>query len=283
MKNIKFRKTINPILYTMAILTLSACGSSGKLIKKKIAEEFTAQPLQSEEILTREDITHLPVPVQKYLIYTGAVGKVKPQNARIEFDAEMFQKPGASAMKAHSCQYNFFGNYTRIFFMKAGKMGIPFRARHIYSNQQATFIVRVAGLFNVVNIKGEDLTRAETVTVLNDMCVFVPGSFTDKRLSWKEIDSLTAEVTLTNGPYKVSARLLFNEKGELINFISDDRSAIQDDGTLKTYRWSTPVKDYIELDGRRIPSYGETIWHYPDGDFTYGRFSLKSIKYNVSQ
>jgi hypothetical protein len=88
---------------------------------------------------------------------------------------------------------------------------------------------------------------------------------------------------LTNGAFKVSAWLFFNDKGELINFVSDDRSALQDNGTLKTYRWSTPVNDYKEFEGRRIPTYGETTWHYPDGDFTYGRFRLKSIKYNVSQ
>jgi hypothetical protein len=88
---------------------------------------------------------------------------------------------------------------------------------------------------------------------------------------------------LTNGAFKVSAKLLFNEKGELINFVSDDRSALQDDGTLKIYRWTTPVNDYKEFEGRRIPTYGEATWHYPDGDFTYGIFRLKDIKYNVNQ
>jgi hypothetical protein len=254
-----------------------------KTTKTRIEQEFLNQPLQPEEILNKEDIKDLPMPVQKYLIYSGAVGKAKPQNVRIESEAEMFRKPGDTAMKSYSLQYNFFNNYSRIFLMKASKVGIPFRVKHIYSNQQATFVVRVAGLFNAVDIKGDELTKAETVTILNDMCVFAPGSLADKRFSWKVIDSLTTEVTLTNGAFKVSARLFFNDKGELINFFSDDRSALQDDGTLKRFRWSTPVSDYKELDGRRIPNYGETIWHYPDGDFTYGKFRLKSIMYNISQ
>jgi hypothetical protein len=266
----------------MASTKISSGISLAKSTMARIKQEFVNQPLQPSEVLTGEDIRSLPLPVQKYLIYSGTVGKAKPQNVRIEFEAEMFRKPGASAMRSHSCQYNFFRDYTRIFLMKASKTGIPIRARHIYSNQQATFVVRLAGLFNVVNIKGDELTKAETVTILNDMCIFVPGSLTDKRLSWKEIDSLTTEVTLTNGAFIVSARLYFNEKGELTDFVSDDRSALQDDGTLKTFRWSTPVSDYKENDGRRIPGYGETIWHYPEGNFTYGKFSLKSINYNVS-
>ena len=254
-----------------------------KTTRARIEQEFANQPLRPEEILTQEEILSLPLPVQKYLIYTGVVGKAKPQNVRIKFEAEMFRKRGGAAMKSHSCQYNFFRDYSRIFLMKANMLGIPFRAQHIYSNRQATFIVRVAGLFKVVDVGGEELTKTETVTILNDMCVFAPGSLTDKRFSWKEVDSLTAEVTLTNGAFNVSARLLFNEKGELVNFVSDDRSALQDDGTLKIFRWTTPVNDYKEFEGRRIPTYGEAIWHYPDGDFTYGKFRLKNIKYNVSQ
>ena len=30
-------------------------------------------------------------------------------------------------------------------------------------------------------------------------------------------------------------------------------------------------------------TYGETIWHYPDGEFIYGKFKLKEIKYNVNE
>lgn len=184
-------------------------------------------------------------------------------------------------MIANSEQYNFLGNYARLFLMKARMLLIPFQAFHTYRDQEATFKVRVANLFNVVDVNGEELTTAETVTLLNDMCVFLPGNLCDKKLSWKEIDSLSCEVTLENGKYKVSAILYFNEKGELVNFVSDDRSALQEDGTLRRARWSTPISDYKELDGRRIPTYGETIWNYPEGDFTYGTFRLKNIKYNV--
>ena len=114
-----------------------------------------------------------------------------------------------------------------------------------------------------------------------NLCIFVPGRLIDRRLSWKGIDSLSAGVTMENGRYKVSAVLSFNERGELVNFVSEDRYALQDDGTLRKAKWSTPVRDYREIDGRRIPTYGETIWHYPEGDFTYGVFTLKEITYNV--
>jgi hypothetical protein len=263
--------------------TLTSCSTSKKVFLEKKSQEFASQPLNKESVVIEPEINHLPVCVQKYLAYTGAIGKSKPQNVRIEFDAEMYRKPGDKPMKSYSIQYNFYGNYSRLFLMKASKTGIPFRALHLYINEQASFQVKVAELFKVVDVTGEELTKAETVTLLNDMCIFAPGSLIDKRLSWKEIDSLSCEVTLINGKYRVSASLFFNEVGELINFVSDDRFALQDDGTMKLFRWSTPVGEYKEIDGRKIPTYGETIWNYPEGDFTYGVFTLKSIKYNVAQ
>lgn len=266
----------------MAMATITSCKTSKQIFQQKVSDEFSFQPLRNESILSKEETTHLPACVQKYLVYTGAIGKSIPQNIYIEFDANMYRKPGEKPMKSKSTQYNFYGAYSRLFLMKASKMAIPFRALHIYKNEKATFQVKVAELFKVVDVKGEELTRAETVTVLNDMCIFAPGSLADKRLSWEEIDSLSAKVTLTNGNHSVSAVLYFNASGELVDFMSDDRSALQDDGTLKLVRWTTPISSYKEFDGRKIPTEGKIIWHYEEGAFTYGEFTLKNIKYNVS-
>ena len=176
--------------------TITSCTSSKKVFQLKKTEEFASQPVRGESVLSKQEAAHLPACVQKYLDYTGAVGKSKPQNVCIEFDAGMYRKPGDKPMKSYSIQYNFYGNYSRLFLMKASKMGIPFRAMHIYKNEQAIFQVKVAELFKVVDISGEELTKAETVTLLNDMCIFAPGSLTDSRLTWTELDALSAKVTL---------------------------------------------------------------------------------------
>jgi hypothetical protein len=207
----------NILILTITMTTLTACNSSTKVFQLRKSEEFARQPIKVESLISKEETAHLPACVQKYLDFTGAIGKSKPQNMCIEFDAEMYRKPGDKPMKSYSIQYNFYENYSRLFLMKASKMGIPFRALHLYINGQASFQVKVAELFKVVNVNGEELTTAETVTLLNDMCIFAPGSLIDKRLTWDEIDSLSTKVTLTNGKYVVSAILYFNESGELIN------------------------------------------------------------------
>ena len=95
-----------------------------------------------------------------------------------------------------------------------------------------------------------------------------------------EINDLITKVVFTNRGHQISAILYFNETGQLINFVSDDRYDISD---TKRYRFSTPVMDYKSIDGRNVVAYGQAVWHYPEGEFVYGKFYLKNIEYNVRE
>jgi hypothetical protein len=54
--------------------------------------------------------------------------------------------------------------------------------------------------------------------------------------------------------------------------------------TYLAYPWSTPIKNYIDIKGRKVPSYGEANWHIPyEGEFCYAKFDLKEIEYNCTE
>ena len=82
----------------------------------------------------------------------------------------------------------------------------------------------------------------------------------------------------TNRGTTVSAILYFNGQGQLVNFESDDR---YDVNVMKKYKFTTPVKDYKTINGYKMAGYGEAVWHYPEGEFSYGRYHLKDIRYNI--
>ncbi len=164
--------------------------------------------------------------------------------------------------------------------MKMPMMGVPLDGLHVYKNECATMNIRIANLFQVVDARGEKMDQGETVTVFNDLCLMAPAALIDADIQWQTIDSHTVKATYTNGRNTISAKLYFNEAGELINFISTDRFLSSDGKTYLNYPWSTPVKNYTEFNGRKVPSYGEAIWHMPGGDYIYGKFNLKSVEYN---
>ncbi len=247
-----------------------------------LAAEFAAQPLSEPALVTDSDLAHLPEAVRRYVELSGAVGRPRTVNLRAEFDALMWRAADKRPMRATSVQYNFFGSPARLFFMRASMFGLPVHACHIYSGEEATFTVRAASLVTMVDHAGPELSDAETVTLLNDMVVLAPESLIDPRLSWAWRDDLTSTVCLTNGSRKVSATVSFSANGELVDFVSDDRPASQDDGSLRAARWSTPLSDYRELDGRHVATVGDAIYHYPEGDLTYGRFTVRSVARNLA-
>jgi hypothetical protein len=246
-----------------------------------VEAEFAAQPPKPSPPLIEEDLATLPIPVQRYIRASGAVGRPRPRNLRIAFDAVMRRKPGDPGMAATSVQYNFFDQPARLFFMTARMYGLPVQALHVYRLEAATFQVRVASLVNMVDQHGPEISRAETVTVLNDLCVFAPGALVDPRLGWHAIDDRSAGVTFANGPHRVSATLFFDERDDLVDFWSDGRPD-SSSGRFVPMRWSTPVGDHREVGGLRLPTRGSTIYARPDGPFTYGEFTLRSIACDVA-
>ncbi len=238
----------------------------------------TAQP-----ILTEADLVHLPAPVQRYLRYHGAVGKVRVVNVRARFRGEMRPKPDAGWMRITADQTNFFDEPERVFLMHAVRAGIPFDALHLYAGPCATMRVKVAGLLPVVDAKGPEMNRSETVTMFNDMCVLAPATLIDEAIRWEEVDTHTAKATFTNAGNTISAVLSFDDRGALTSFSSDDRSESADGKTYRRYRWTTPLKDYRDYRGRMVAGHGDAVWGHPEGDYVYARFDLVDVEYNVSR
>ena len=251
-----------------------------RLYRQEVREGLRRTGIIKHEIVTESDMLHLPGAVRRYLDYAGVTGREKVRNAKIEFTGRIRSKPGDQWMKFSSQQYNFFDNQTRAFYITARKMGMPAGGLHLYKNEQAFMTIKMFNLFTIVDARGEKMNQAETVTLFNDMCFMAPATLIDKNIEWREVDDRTVDATFTNGSLSIKARLYFNEKGELINFISNDRYETTDGKTLLNYPWSTPVKDYREINGSRLATGASTIYHHPGDDFCYGEFNLKDVRYN---
>jgi hypothetical protein len=277
------------ILFIFFFFFLVAIAVSVALYKsQELKRTYKAQVLQGLDnikksqraVITEEDIKHLPQPVQKYLRYVGVMGKEKVESVRVVCEGEFRPDPKKDWAKMESVQYNFFTEPARIYYIGLKMSGIPVVGLHSYRDAKATMLIKLAGLFTVANGRGPIMNSAETVTVFNDMCLLVPATLIDKRIQWETIDSSTVKATFVNKDNKISALLYFNDKGELINFISDDRYYSPTGDTYLKARWSTPVGDYKVINGLRLPTYGEAIWQFPEGDYCYAKLKIKDVEYN---
>lgn len=237
---------------------------------------------QQPRLLTEADIAHLPTVVQRYLAFVGAINKPQVLNYRLRFSGALRNGPDSKWMPMTAYQQSFANPPARLFIVESSMFGIPFNAFHRYVGPEATFKVRLASLLTVVDAHGVEMNKSETVTLLNDMFLLAPATLIDPNIIWEEIDPQTVRATFTNAGNTISAVVTFDSSGALINFVSDDRSRTTDGKAYQQLRWSTPVGEWREFGGRKLPVKGEAIWALPGGEFAYGRFELLEVQYNVT-
>jgi hypothetical protein len=272
-------------IFALAILAVLAAFILANRKGADLAAEYDARllslkPAVSVKPFSEQDMAHLPDPVKRYMHRSGAIGKPPIASVHVEFDTVLYRDPGSTGMKGPSHQIDIVDPPRRLFFMKTRMYGLPVAVLHDYDGDKATMRVRLAGLFDVANVGGKEISRTETVTVLNDLAAFAPSALVGPKFRWTAVDGTHADVAYTNGDYTVSARLTFNAEGDLIDFISNDRGELQKDGTLKVLPWSTPLSSFREFAGRRVPGKGEAIFHRETGPFTYGIFNVTNVTFN---
>lgn len=130
----------------------------------------------------------------------------------------------------------------------------------------------------MVDARGAELTHGETVTFFNDLCVLAPGALVDAAVTRQPVDAHRAVGRFTLGTDTVTAELRFDDDGDLVDFVSDDRAAAAPHGrTFTRMRWTTPVRDHARVGPARVPTRGDARWHPESGAWTYGEFTLTSL------
>ncbi len=270
------------IAVPMLIAALDARSGSFRSRFAQDSAALLARPLQVTPVVTDADLARLPPLMQGYLRRVGVVGRPRVYNMRVVFEAQMRSSSTAPWMSSTATQYEFFNPPARLFHMKASRAGIPFDVYHRYVDGAATFQVRIAGLYPMVDQHGTVMTKAETVTLMNDIVVMAPAAVLDLPFTWEATGDHTVRATFANAGFTVSATLTFNDAGDLTGFVSTDRWQL--DGTaVRNVPWSTPISAYAEVDGIRVGTRGDANWIAASGEWTYGRFTIREIAYNVAR
>lgn len=240
-----------------------------------------AGPATPPVLLTEADLAALPEPVQRYVRGAGVVGRPRPRSFRATWTGRIRSSATSPWMAFTAEQVNPLDPPQRFFKMDAIMKGLPVDVLHAFDRTGATMRVKVLSVFPMADVKGPDLTRAETVTLFNDLSILAPGALVSPLITWQPIDASTARARFTLGANAISAELRFNAAGELVSFVSDDRSASAADGrALTPMRWSTPLRDYAQMGPARVATRGDAVWSPPTGDYTYGEFGLTSLAYD---
>jgi hypothetical protein len=233
---------------------------------------------QNHGVITREDIQDLPEPVQKYLEYSGVIGKERIATVRLKQKGFFRQKEEQPWMPFTAEQY-----YTTIppaFIWTVDMKMFPLlsvKGRDMYGQGQGNMLIKMPPFIKIAEASGDEMNQGSLARYLNEMMWF-PTAYLNEYIQWEQIDSTSAKATMVYQGVTASAILYFNDKGELTDFVAQRYMTKDSKYSLET--WATPIQEYREINGVRLPVKGEGKWKLDSGDFSYIRLEITDIEYN---
>ncbi len=272
----------NAVLLVPVALALVALRPDGfGALYRADVRSFAAAPRAPPARVTEEELAPLPPPLQRYLRRAGAVGRPHVQSFRARFRGTLRNGADAGWMEISAQQHDFLAPApARLFLMQASRWGVPFEAYHRFADGGATMRVRLASVVELINGRGPELTRSETVTLFNDLCLLAPAALLDADVGWEPVDARTVRGTFAHAGNRVTAQLKFDAQGDLVEFRSNDRSQSADGKVFRQLPWTTPLSEYRDFGPARVAARGDAVWEEPGGAFVYGRFELVELAYN---
>ena len=246
----------------------------------KIAENQISDNKASTDNFTAEEIEHLPAPVKKYFETCGFIGRPKMSYLKAYYENVNFllaaDKPYT---KINYTLYTFVKEPARIAFIETSIYGIPFQGLDSYIGGKGGMKGVLAKTITLFNETGAEMDTACLVNSLSE-CLFVPSIAIQGYIQWMHVDDTHANATISYYGISASGSFTFSENGEVISFSTNDRWAIETDGTKTRTPWSLLFGNYEERNGIKQPTIYKAVWHYGNGDSVYFDSKNPLIEYH---
>jgi len=248
-------------------------------ISKETGKIFTQQQEQKQVVVTEEMLQKLPEPVKRYLLYTGVVGKPMVQTVRLKQVGKIRKDATQPWMNCEARQYYSVNPPAFVWVAYMKVFGLPLiRVRDYYMEGKGNILVKALSLFTVANSSGEKMDQGAMMRYLNEMMWF-PSAFLGKNVSFESIDANSARITLKDIGKSVTATMYFDEEGKLTNFMAP-RYRDMGNNKFELENWSTPIRDYGEFEGLRLPRKGAGVWNLKEGDLEYIDLTVVDLKHD---
>jgi hypothetical protein len=234
----------------------------------------------NQRLITADMLAYLPEPVQRYLNYTGVIGYPWIDTVRLKQVGKFRQGADRPWMPLTAEEIYTIYPPGLIWNARFKIAGLPvLRAKDRYEYGHGHMYGKLAGLFTVFDVRGEEINQATKIRFLNEIMWF-PTAFLGENITWEEVDAHSAQVTFRDRGKSVSGLMIFDDTGRLTNFTTMRYREIEGDFLLDP--WSTPILDYGKRSGLNLPVRGQAVWNLPSGDLPYADLEITEVEYNFA-
>lgn len=228
----------------------------------------------SANVFRYEQLAELPEPVQRYFKHVLKEGQPYVNYVRLTHDGEFKMGLDKKWTKIKGEQY-----------FTAEKPGYIWKgtttlatARDMYLNDKGRLIVTLLSLVNVIDGQGKVFDEGEFQRWVSESVWFPTNLLPSEKLQWSGVDENTAKLIINYNELSVSFLVSFTNKGEITQM---ETRRFMEKGKKET--WICKMADYKNINGILIPTTAEALWRLDKGDFSYAKFNVKKIEYNIPE
>lgn len=270
----KHRKIVLYILIPIAlVLMLLIVGKLSMSIKfsKQVNDLFSQSESISEKRFHKNQLDHLPEPVQRYFNHILNEGQLYISSTRIKHNGQFKADLKKDWMNITGEQYAT--TQTSGFIWKGNTR--MFVARDMYISNQGRLTVSLFYLYTIVDEKGGEYNEGELPRWLGESVLYPTNFLPSERLQWIPIDSNTAKLTFNYKSLSLFFKMTFNKIGEIIKM---ETERYMGEDNLAT--WIIKATNYKRFDHIMIPTAFDVLWRLKKGDFSYAQFHITEVEYN---
>lgn len=264
----------------VVLIVSSSVGGGRLLTERRISREIddllAASNGNEPTIVTETELAGLPEPVKRWLRYAQVIGKQRPSTVRLkmEGDFRLGEDKGWMPFEAEEYYTTDPPGFVWSVSMEMAPL-LTIRGRDRYVEGTGDIDMRLLGAIPVAHKSGGALDQGAMLRYLNETMWF-PAAALSPYITWEGVDMNSATATMSYRGVTASATFVFDEQGKLVTMTAQRNN----DAKGQALPWSTPISDYGQFAGVRVPVAGEAIWRYETGDFSYIRLRVTDLEYD---
>lgn len=269
------------MLYILiAIALISIVLTAGKInlsirFNRQVKELFAQSRNISTKKFSYQQLLGLPEPVHRYFKHVLKEGQPYISCVRLQHDGQFKTNLKKDWVNIKGEQY-FTTEHPGFIWKGTTSM---FVARDMYLANEGRLIATILSTINVVDVHGkEQYNESELLRWLAESVWFPTNLLPGRNLQWTPIDSLKAKLTFNYKDLSLVYHVKINDRGEIIEM---ETKRYMDEKRLET--WICKMVDYKTINGIMIPTRAEVFWRLQEGDFSYAKFNVKNIEYDIPE
>lgn len=272
------------VVVIAAALTIVFIGSRRfhRLVDRDVAALFSTATasIGPERLASR--LARLPEPVRRYLRFAVGDAARPIRAARLRHSGTFRTSPTQSWMPIEGEQYFSTAAPGFVWFATVKLLPlVPIAARDCLIAGRGNMLVKMFSTYTIADARGAEIDQGAALRWLAETPWF-PCALVADAIEWQPIDDRSARASLHQDGLPVSAMFEVDDEGKLTRLhalryrdLGGGRSALS--------RWTGRYTDYREFGGFKVPTFVEVSWDLDEGPFSYARFRVALIEYNVTE